>query len=252
MASSDDASDSDGGEGAAQPDGLLTRLDDKLDELEAAHRLSRPQLQEEDYVLGAASIPGPRRRQPLALAVRDLTCQWSEGFQALAETGDTACQFIVAQMLLAPKGYGSLAPNRTLGIQWLMRAVDGGDIEARAFARKACRRELMEHLARKYLAEEAAAATAAGAAAAGTAVASTAAASTAAASAASASASASSAAASPSTSAASASTASPGPPLTDPDESALRIAMELMELREVDVAKEEQKQREALAEEFGE
>ena len=139
-------------------EGLLSRLDDKLDELEAAHRLSRPQLQEEDYVAvraGAAPTqPGPQRRQRLADAVKDLTCQWSEGFQALASEGDAACMFIVAQMYLAPRGYGSVTPDRAKGLSWLWRSIDAGDLEARAYARRAAHKDLMEHLARKHILEQ--------------------------------------------------------------------------------------------------
>jgi hypothetical protein len=126
-------------------DGMLTRLDDKLDELEATNRLSRPQLQEEQWVR-PPDADGRRRGVPLKDAVRDLTCQWSEGFLSLASEGDSACMFIVAQMMLAPRGYGSMPSNRSGGLHWLMRSVDAGDLEARAYARRAFRDELMRHL----------------------------------------------------------------------------------------------------------
>jgi hypothetical protein len=168
---------SSGGEDAipGQLAGLLTRLDDKLDALQAANRLSRPQLQEEEYVRGSAgsssaasgsaaassadaSVAAARRgpRQPLAGAIKDLNCQWSEGFFAMAKEGDSACMFIIAQMLMAPKGYGSLPHDRARGLNWLWKAIEAGDIEARAYARRGARSEFMRYLALKELDAEAA------------------------------------------------------------------------------------------------
>jgi len=167
-------------------EGLLTRLDDKLDELEAKGQLTVKQLQEEEYVpipaensgsgaaaagsssaaasssdatAASASSGGARRRrgQPLAGAVRDLTWQWSEGFAALAQEGEPSCMFIVAQMALAPKGYGRVKPHREKGLFWLFRAIEAGDLEARAYARRAYRQDLLRWLATKDLDEAAAA-----------------------------------------------------------------------------------------------
>jgi hypothetical protein len=191
---------------------MLTRLDDKLDELDAAGKLTVKQLQEEEYAPGAtkasaiaaakvaaeaeaaaaastasaansseaasssgatvaaapasaspsssaAASSGNKRRfgQPLAGAVRDLTWQWCEGFVALATEGDPACMFIVAQMALAPGGYGRVKPNREKGLFWLFRAIEHGDLEARAYARRAARADLLRWLVLKDLDEAAAA-----------------------------------------------------------------------------------------------
>jgi hypothetical protein len=139
-------------------EGLLSRLDAKLDALELAGRLSVPQLQEQ-FVGGGfedgssvAIRPGCGARQPLREAVRDLTSQWSEGFLAMAREGDAACAYIVAQMSFRPGGYGSIPFNRAAGLAWLFRAVDGGDLEARAWARKVAHEDLLRHMAKKDLA----------------------------------------------------------------------------------------------------
>lgn len=140
-------------------EGLLTRLDDKLDALEAAGRLSIPQLVEQ-YVGGGYEDgrpvqirPGCGQRQPLKDAVRDLTKQWSEGFLALAYEGDAASCYIVAQMSFRPGGYGSIPYNRHAAVAWLMKAIDGGELEARGWARKIAYDEFIRHLAKKEVGE---------------------------------------------------------------------------------------------------
>lgn len=136
--------------------GFLSLLDDKLDELERAGRLSRPQWQEQ-FVGGGfeegATVqpiaPGCGQRQPLRDAVRDLTIQWSEAILALAYESNAACCSLVAQMSFRPGGYGSIPYNKAAGLQWIFKAIDAGDFESRMWARRVAMDDYLRHLVRK-------------------------------------------------------------------------------------------------------
>jgi len=104
--------------------------------------------------LNAPPFPEAEKRQKLSEAIHDLTCQWSEGFLEMAEEGDPASQYIVAQMALLPKGYGSIRYNKELGMRMLFKALETGDLEARAYARRVCSKELEIWLAKKELSQE--------------------------------------------------------------------------------------------------
>jgi hypothetical protein len=88
-------------------------------------------------------------RLPLSSVVNDLVNQWSSAFVDLASEGDTSAMCLVAQMYLHHRGYGLIKPNRSQGVQWILKAVDLNDLEAREAARRLCPQELKEHLKKK-------------------------------------------------------------------------------------------------------
>lgn len=91
-------------------------------------------------------IKSTDQRLPLSKVVHCLVNQWSEGFVQLAIDGDASSMCLVAQMYFFHKGYGLIKPNRSKGIEWILKAVDAGDIESREFARRFCPIELKQHL----------------------------------------------------------------------------------------------------------
>lgn len=56
---------------------------------------------------------------------------------------------VLLSVYLIPKGYGNIKYNEEVGIYWLLQAVETGDLEARAMARRLYPARLNEYLAKK-------------------------------------------------------------------------------------------------------